>query len=389
MIENNECKNVTNLIIFYNKLSSSYNLISDCFMNNKLNILFNISFYKGKKTSNYFNINYTKNINEEIMQKSDLISDIMEEKKMIDINTYTTIGNKKSDIISDIMEEKKVADINTYITIENKKIDLNLNITKNELANKIPEILEFIEIGENYELKGKDFTIIIKPTNSAYMNNSTHLNFQKCEKILRNNSNIDISRILTLFQVEIKNINEQSLVNQVEYQIYDDNKTLLDLSQCQNTDIEVYYKFKNDSYDLLSYNYFKSSNINIFNINDSFFNDICMPFCDDNENDVVLEDRIKDIYQNYSLCEKQCILKEVNFENKSILCDCSTKGNLSVEEPALNIIYFDEIEIESNFGLIKCYKLVFSFKGKFKNIGFWIFSNLIILQIPFIFIYFY
>ena len=33
-------------------------------------------------------------------------------------------------------------------------------------------------------------------------------------------------------------------------------------------------------------------------------------------------------------------------------------------------------------GVIKCYKLVFNIKDKFQNIGFWIFSILIVLHIP-------
>ena len=162
------------------------------------------------------------------------------------INEIITEIIQKSGLITDMFEPKISTDITTYTITENKKLVPYLNITKKELINKI------IEIGKNYELKGKDFTVIIKATNSTYMTNSTNIDFQKCEYILRNSSNIDISRILTLFQVEIDNINNQSLVNQIEYQIYDDNKTLLDLSECKDTDIEVYYSFKNDSYDLLS-----------------------------------------------------------------------------------------------------------------------------------------
>ena len=330
LINNFTCEIINNFIIFYNNFSNSYNLISDCFTKTNSNVLFNISFSNKEKSTEYIDINTAKN---------------------------------------------------------SKALNLYLNITKSELINKIPEIIEQIEIGENYTLIGEDFNIIIKPTNSSYMENSTHLNFQKCENILRNNSKMDISRILTLFQVEIDNINEQSLVNQVEYQIYDDNKTLLDLSLCDNTDIEIFYSLKDDTYSLSSYNHFKYSNIDIFNINDSFFNDICRPYSVNN-NDVVLEDRIKDIYQNYSLCDEGCVFKEIDFENKTIICNCNVKNNLSVEEPVLNIIYFDDIKVESNFGLIKCYDLVLSFNGKYKNIGFWIFTILIITQIPFIFIYF-
>ena len=109
----------------------------------------------------------------------------------------------------------------------------------------------------------------------------------------------------------------------------------------------------------------------------------------DSKNDLVLEDRIKDIYQNYSICDEGCIYNNINFENRTISCDCKVKTNLSVEEPTLNIKKFNEIKIESNFGLIKCYTLVFSFNGKIRNIGFWIFLFLVSAHIPLISYLFY
>ena len=295
--------------------------------------------------------------------------------QLINDSTYINYNINQSDTIigSKIKNEKRVEEY--------------FNGTKKELLQNLTDIIQSIKIGENYTIIGNDFKLIIKPTNSTYNENNTHIDFKQCEDIIRENSNISNSRILTLVQLEIENRNEKSLVNQVEYQVYDDNKTILNLSLCNNTDIQIFYLFKDDSYNFPSNSYFKSSNINIFNINDSFFNDICQPYSD-NDNDVVLSDRIKDIYQNYSLCDEGCFFQNINFENKTIVCDCKVKTNLSIEEPNLNLIYFDEIEIESNFGLIKCYKLVFAFKGKFNNIGFWIFSILVIVQIPFIFIFF-
>ena len=145
---------------------------------------------------------------------------------------------------------------------------------------------------------------------------------------------------------------------------------------------------KDDSIDLSDYNSFKNEGIDIFNINDSFFNDICQSFSD-SKNDLVLEDRIKDIYQNYSICDEGCIYNNINFENRTISCDCKVKTNLSVEEPTLNVKKFNEIKIESNFGLIKCYKLVFSFNGKIRNIGFWIFLFLVAAHIPLLSYLFY
>ena len=37
---------------------------------------------------------------------------------------------------------------------------------------------------------------------------------------------------------------------------------------------------------------------------------------------------------------------------------------------------------ESNLGVIKCYNLVFSLKGKLSNIGFWIFSIMLVSLLP-------
>ena len=148
---------------------------------------------------------------------------------------------------------------------------------------------------------------------------------------------------------------------------------LLNLSLCKDIEIEITYAMKDNSLDMNSISKFNNTGIDVFNINDSFFNDICHPYSDSN-NDIVLEDRIKDIYQNYSLCEEGCSYNGIDLVNKTISCDCKVKTNMSLNgSSSITLIYFDDIKIESNFGLIKCYQLVFSFKGKLTNIGFWIF----------------
>jgi len=132
----------------------------------------------------------------------------------------------------------------------------------------------------------------IRPTKSFTNSNSTHVDFSNCEKLLRSTNDIDESRIITFLQLEIMNKNDKSLVNQVEYQAYDDKKTLLDLSICNNEDIQIYYSIKqNSSFDLTSLSLFNELDIDILNIKDKFFTDICFPFSD-NDNDIVLSDRM-------------------------------------------------------------------------------------------------
>ena len=230
--------------------------------------------------------------------------------------------------------------------------------------------------------------MIIKPTNSSYLESTTNVNFTNCEKNLREILNISDSRILTFLQIEINNQIEQSLINKIEYQVYDDNKTLLDLSICNDINIQIFHLINNNSLiDIKSVSSFQALGIDIFNIHDSFFNDICNPYSIAN-NDVTLKDRIKDIYQNYSLCDGDCTYVEVNIENMTILCDCKVKTNININETYLNIEQFENIKKESTFGIIKCYNLVFSLNGKLKNIGFWIFFILLISHIPLLIIYY-
>ena len=273
------------------------------------------------------------------------------------------------------------------ITNEDKIIRNKTDIPKEEIGEKLDEIIKLIEIGKKYEISGDDFVIEIKPINSSSLKNSTHINFNQCENILRKENNLSSEEILTFLKIEIYNNKDASLVNQVEYQVYDDNKTLLDLSVCNDVEIQIYYSLKDNSLDIDYISSFKDSGVDILNINDSFFNDICHPYSDSND-DLVLEDRIKYIYQNYSLCDGDCIYNEFNIQYNTILCDCKVKSNLSTDESQLNLEQFDDIEIESNFGLIKCYELVFSLKGKLNNIGFWIFLVLVMAHIPLLFGFF-
>ena len=275
---------------------------------------------------------------------------------------------------------------------ENKKeeenYNININKTKDYILNNLDEIIESIEIGKSYEIKGEDFTLSIRPVNATINESKTHIDFTECAETLRQNFNLSDSSILTVLQLEINNNNNKSFVNQLEYLIYDEDINPLNLSICKDSNIRMFLKLKDNVLNYTNYNSYKNKGIDIFNIYDSFFNDICHPYSD-SKNDIVLEDRIKYIYQNYSLCNEGCTYIDFNSDFKTVSCDCKVKTNLSFEEEELNIKLLDEIKIDSNFGIIKCYNLVFSFARKSKNIGFWIFLILIIVHIPILFLYFY
>ena len=366
---NYECDKISSFDVNYNNENKEYDLISDCYIpknENKWNV---IIYNNYMLDSNY---STPSNLEEE---GEDDESFLYEDEEGEEMNNY---------LIKDLNEVEE-----EYDKEENQEIvKTELTITKEELLKNLTILINNIEIRKNYEFIGEDYNVVIKPINSSYLESSTHINFTQCENTLRNILNISSSRILTFLQMEINNKNDKSITNNVGYQVYDDNKNLLDLSLCNDSNIQVFHSIKNSSLiNLNSIFSFKNLGIDILNINDSFFNDICHPYSD-SENDLVLQDRIKYIYQNYSLCDEGCSYNEINIENMTISCNCKIKTNLSTNETSLNIENLEDIKTESNFGLIKCYKLVFSFEGKLKNIGFWIFLILIIAHFPLLIIYF-
>ena len=309
-------------------------------------------------------------------------------KKTEKMEVIESIQIKKNNISKEISDEIEKTDKIEIIEKKGEIIFEYMDIYKEEL--KINDIINRTKIGKNYEIKGKDFILKIKPTNSTIFDNSTHVIFDECEKLLRNHYNIPNTRILTFIQLELDNNDTQSFINQVEYQTISDKKEILDLSICKDINIQIYHSIKDEIYlDMKSISKFNNSGIDIFNIKDKFFNDICESYSD-SKNDVILHDRIKYIYQNYSLCNQECSYNNIDLENRTIACICSVKQNMSTIIAPLKLEEEKKSSImDSNIGVIKCFNLVFSFENKLKNIGFMIFLVLIIINSIFLILYFY
>ena len=270
--------------------------------------------------------------------------------------------------------------IDTSEYIVRKKI----NKTKEEIKNDIDEVIKDYEIGKIYELYGNDYDIKISPINvKDYKNISTYIEFSICEDILRKYFNISSNEILSIFQIEIYKNNSNSLINQVEYTVFNENRKQLDLSLCSKEKIKIHYNIVNSSaLDIDKISNFKDMDVDIFNINDSFFNDICFPYSE-KDNDLILKDRIEDIYQNYTLCDNNCTYDSIDIENMTITCNCEVKTNIEIDikEPSVNIVVYDVFRY-STFKVIQCYQLVLNFSNKKNNIGFWLFSILVLFHLP-------
>jgi hypothetical protein len=121
--------------------------------------------------------------------------------------------------------------------------------------------------------------------------------------------------------------------------------------------------------------------VDINNLSDPFYNDVCFLFTSDVGTDMTLNDRRQEYYINYSLCEDNCTL--INVKNKDTnpraICICDMKSHLLFnQKPGKEY----EIETRSSHPIksFVCFTETFNiYIGK--NPIFWIFMIILVYQI--------
>ena len=310
------------------------------------------------------------------------------DKKEYDNKTDSITNYINNNII--IKEDVETSSI-SKLDVDNSDMVIKKRINKSmeDLVNNLDDLMKDVELGKVYEMKADDYEVKISPINyNEYEDSSTYINFKECENSLRKKNNLPKDSILTVIQIEIYKYEEKALTNQVEYAVYNDKRIKLDLSACEKDKIEINYAITNSSIlDLDKLSEFSNMNVDILDIKDHFFTDICYPFSENNS-DMTLKDRRSNIYQNYSLCDNNCEYDRINISSMIISCNCEIKKDIDTKKPPLKFekIYVDLFS-ESTFGVSKCFNLVFDFKNKSKNIGFIIFTILVSLHIPILIYY--
>ena len=264
------------------------------------------------------------------------------------------------------------------------------NKTLEVVVNNLNRLIKEVNLSKIYDIKSDEYEMRISPLDIRYFNdNSTYINFLECEKKLRRKNRDSPPNNLFVITLEIYKNDKSSLTNQVEYAIFNEKQELVNLAECQNDDIQINYKIQNNSsLDKDKLLYFSDLGIDILNSKDEFFNNICLPYSEKSI-DVILNDRIANIYQNYSICDNHCQYEKIDLTSMVISCKCKIKTSINskIEQLSFDSILLDLFS-NSSIGVVKCYKLVFNFKSKLNNMGFWIFSIMFLFHIGFI-IYFF
>ena len=186
-----------------------------------------------------------------------------------------------------------------------------------------------------------------------------------------------------------------------EQEKLDDLPTIEDLIRNDTNEIEIEYPLYNYINDSVKTNkrnseylvnnikqmYKDYPEVDLSDINDQFYNDICYKFTSDVGTDMTLNDRRNEYYVNYSLCEENCTL--INIINKDsnprAVCICEAKNHL-----IFNSMEGEEYPIDSHSSppikTFLCFKETFNiYIGK--NPIFWIFIIILIYQIYLFIIY--
>ena len=256
----------------------------------------------------------------------------------------------------------------------------NLEEIKNIFKEQIKEVMKG---DENSNLKKiKTGNVIIQYGSLDEQKNSndkeaSSIDLGDCEKILKDINGISQNKSLVVYKVDVKTSDLSSTY--VQYEVYNpDTMIQLNLSVCEKITIKTPVDIGTEMEDI--YNSLSESGYNLFDGEDSFYQDICTTYTTPNGTDILLSDRKKDIYSstsNVTLCQTGCKLYSYNPNSKKASCNCDTStAQTSLSNINIDTL-FDKEEIKdsfyetlsnSNFRVLKCYKIVFSSKF-WNNVG--------------------
>ena len=287
------------------------------------------------------------------------------------INFYETNSNENKinnctyeEIIKNECQKGRVSDSQIK---EIKKNILNKNYTENKTNIIIKTENIIIQLSTLEDQRDSDIPEV------------SNIDLGDCENILKDANGISRSESLIIYKTDIKS--EDLSLTYVQYEVYDPiSLKKLNLSVCNQVQVSINVPvelFENIEILCDSLN---QSGYNIFNKNDSFYQDICSTYTTINGTDILLSDRKKDIYtqsQSQIICQNDCEIKSYNPTTKKAKCDCSINDyaeesltNSDIKDLfSKNVIednFYNTLS-KSNFRVMKCYKLLY--KNIIKNIG--------------------
>ena len=326
-------------------------------------------------------------------------------KNCIIFKDFTTNSNSEMETPKPTEKAKDTSKINDIMDcINDDKINSECGHTKvNE--NEYQEIYDQVKNkvlnsttynGEKKVYSMENLILQVSKIEDQDDKDKSVINLGKCEEILKRIYGIDKDESLIIYKSDL--MKDNSISSYVQYEVYNPNNLEpLNLSLCSEEEISisVSINFKNNTKTL--YDSLIKSGHNFLDLNDSFYNDICVTYTTENGTDMSMSERQKAIEDggNLNFCQEGCSYLYFNSTNKKAKCSCKVKETKTVSNFE-EIIFSNSIMNKifggfqySNYLVLKCYKLLFDIALLKRNIGFifmtFIFISLLILFFIFIF----
>ena len=373
----------------------------ELFIGHNANFIFNFGCYKRCETC--LNIGISIDDQKCITCKNTYFLDVDSKncvKNCSEINKYDFIFNNKhlclsifqflnpdtGEIIPLFLEkETNYLYENCNLTTNNKITYGNLcirelpknNSDKEILVEEIYENIKNQLIDKNYVIKENNTVILTEEViielstlknQAKYNSNFSIVSLEECEKTLKKIYGIDEKEDLIILKMEsFSNDSESRLI---QYELYNPTDlSKLDLNYCSGMNVEIISPTKLTNKTQSLYEELNDYGYNLFDLNDDFYNDICIPYTSENGTDLTLESRQKNLY--VSLCQTGCVFNSFDSSSKKVSCNCVPQVEESKIKFASSFLYrsfFSSLKA-SNFLVLKCYKFLFKFNTKYLNIG--------------------
>ena len=309
--------------------------------------------------------------------------------------------------------EGKLPSTNNVCTNFNKEEPLLLNSTLNFTGNNIS--LEYINsLNEEYSKQvGDSSNVVYKNSNeqlNIYIykdpnvleqldNEAPIINFGECYDKVKKYYNINDDLIVTIINNETNKESYGKATNKYLFSFPDSGDPINTTGICDENDkiiinedlkhlIEGLNAQKEE--DIL---FLTKQGINLFNLSDRFYNDLCFYYESPNNKDIPLKDRIATFFPNLTLCDPGCENKGVELDKMKVKCECIFNNILSNTiidnlsggflSQIINIISSLNIEV------LKCFTNIFDKKCFRRAIGGFITIGLFCMQLTCIFKYLY
>ena len=285
---------------------------------------------------------------------------------------------------------------NNCVFESNNNSDLYDKIS-NDILKSYPDDGESIVIeGEN----GHIFQITTLDNELSSLNgngtsNISIIDLGDCGDLLKGHYNISEDQDLIFLKYE--KVTEVASDRNIQYEIYHPiHKYKLNLTVCENTPISIYVPVSIPEEAKQKYEELEKQGYDLFNPNDSFYQDIRSPFKSEDGTDVPLNDRKNDYYKNYNnntQCQGNCQYSDYLSNSNFLKCECNIDLDNSIEtgeeevkfENSMLYESFYDILKNSNYKIVKCYNLVFNKEIFLHNYG----SLLVIIYFLFFTIFFF